>query len=233
MSLAYAHMLFGNADIPTMKKGIALILACACLPAYCLDWKIPIFTLKYEVAHGASEDADDEWMMPSSLRNTVSLRMKEEADPAAFGLTVRCSAKEYFQQSGDYAYFAMDHDGSVRLSDLLRLEYLLGGKRSTFPGSTGLSKDYLSLKAGSSATLKLAKGTSIDAGLSARSDLADTEARALQVYALSAGFASRIGEWQFSARYRGEFRLPLGAQSERGTDAYNTGSVSLQWDPNR
>ena len=216
-----------------MKKGIALLLACSCLPAWCLEWKLPVFTLKYEAAQGSSEDPDDEWLMPSSLRNTVSLRMKEEADPAVFGFTMKYSAKEYFQQAGDYTYFALDHDGSVRLSDILRLEYLLGGKRTAFPGAAGLSKDYLSLKAGSSATLKLAKGTSIDAGLNARSDLADTAARALQVYALSAGFVSRLGEWQLLARYRGEFRLPLGAQSERGTDAYNTGSVSLQWDPNR
>jgi hypothetical protein len=126
----------------------------------------------------------------------------------------------------------LDHDGSVKISDLLRLEYLLGGKRTTFP-SGGASKDYLSLKAGSSATLRLAKATSIDAGLSARSDLSDAPERALQVYAISAGFASRLGEWRLSARYRGEVRLPLGALSEQGTDAYNTGSVSLQWDPNR
>ena len=48
---------------------------------------------------------------------------------------------------------------------------------------------------------------------------------------MTAGFTSRLGEWLLSARYRGELRSPLDASV--GNDTYNTGGISLQWDPNR
>ena len=48
-----------------------------------------------------------------------------------------------------------------------------------------------------------------------------------------AGFSSRLGQWILSARYRGEFRLPLGDASAAVPAVYNLGSISVQWDPNR
>ena len=59
-----------------MKKCIILPLLFACLPGWSLDWDLPVVTLKYEAAEGASEDPDDETLEPSSLRNTVSMRVK-------------------------------------------------------------------------------------------------------------------------------------------------------------
>jgi hypothetical protein len=218
-----------------MKKGICLLMAFACLPAWSLDWKLPVFTMRYEVAGGQSEDPDEETLLPASLRNTVSLRIKEDADPASFGLTLRGSGKQYFLQSGDYSYLEAEHDASFKLGPAWKLGYTLGLKDMAYPqlDAHGLSKDTLSLKAGGTVDLALMKGTSLDAGLAGRWLAAENPADTLQSYVVTAGFSSRLGEWLLGARYRGEFRLPLGAPSGVGIAVYNTGSVSLQWDPNR
>jgi len=218
-----------------MKKGMALLLACICLPAWSLDWKLPVFTLKYEVAGGASEDPDDETLLPTTVRNTLSLRIKEEADPAAFGLTLRTSAKDFLQTSGDYAYLEAEHDGAVRIADIGKFGYTFGMKGTGHApaGSDVLSEESLALKVGGTALLWLAKGTSLEGGLTGRFVLAEDPADALQAYGAAAGFASRLGDWLLGLRYRGEFRFPLGLAATTGDHVYNTGSVSVQWDPNR
>jgi hypothetical protein len=218
-----------------MKKSLFLLLLLSCLPAWSLDWKLPVFTLRYEAAEGASEDPDDETLQPSSLRNTVSLRVKEDVESASFGLTLRGSMKDYYQQAGDYSYLALEQDGTFRLGEEWKLGYLLGLKGKSFPelDSQGLPKDTLSLKAGTSAAFSVVKGTTLEAGTSGRWELADNTQDSLQAYVVTAGFTSRIGEWLLGAHYRGEFRLPLGPSSGVGTSSCNTGSVSVQWDPNR
>jgi hypothetical protein len=217
-----------------MKKGVCALLALACLPAWSLDWKLPIVTMRYEVAGGGSEDPDDETFEPSSLRNTVSLRVKEEADPATFGFGLTLSAKDYYQQSGDYSYLKVDHDGAVRLGKPWKLGYVLGAKWMEYPqlDSFGRPKDALGLRAGTSAVLRLDRGMSLEAGVAGRFSLTEDPADALQAYAATAGVSARLGEWLLTARYRGEVRIPLGAASTATLNMYNTGSVSLQWDPN-
>jgi hypothetical protein len=222
------------ADKLTMKKGVCALLALSCLNAWSLDWKLPVVTMRYEAAGGASEDPDEDTFEASSLRNTVSLRVKEEADPATFGLGLIMSAKDYYQQSGDYSYLKVEHDGSVRLGKPWKLGYSLGAKWTEYPqlDSFGLPKDVLGLSAGTNAVLRLNRGTSLDAGLAGRFWLTEDPADALQAYAASAGISARLGDWLLGVRYRGEMRLPLGGASAAGLDMYHTGSVSLQWDPN-
>lgn len=218
-----------------MKKSMVLLFLIVCLPSWSLDWKLPVFTLKYEAAEGESEDPDDETLQPSSLRNTISLRVKEEVEEASFGLTLRGSVKDYYLQAGDYSYLDLEHDGSFHLGDAWKLGYTLGMKGMDFPelDSQGLSKDNLSLKAGTTAALSVVKGTTLEAGIAGRCELAENSLDSLQAYVLTAGFSTRLGEWLLGARYRGEFRLPFGPSSVVGASAYHTGSFSLQWDPNR
>ncbi len=206
-----------------------MLMALACLPAWSLDWSLPIFTMRYEVAGGETEDPDDDSIEPSSLRHTATFRVKEEADPAAFGLGFTMSAKDYYQQSGDYSYFKVEHDASVRVGDPWKLGYALGLKWMEYPepDSHGLSKDALSLNAGGTAVLRLAHGMSLEGGVGAKFSLTENPADALRTYTTSAGLSTRLGDWLFAARYRGEFRFPVA-----GLDTYHTGSVSMQWDPN-
>jgi hypothetical protein len=214
---------------------MALLLFFACLPAWSLDWKLPVFTLRYEAAEGESEDPDDETLQPSSLRNTVSLRVKEDVESASFGLTLRSSMKDYYLQAGDYSYLDLEHDGTFHLGEAWKLGYLMGMKGKSFPELDwqGLPKDTLALKAGMNAAFTVVKGTTLEAGTAGRWELADNAQDSLQAYVLTAGFSTRLGEWLLGARYRGEYRLPLGSSSGVGSSTYNMGSVSLQWDPNR
>jgi hypothetical protein len=217
-----------------MKNCWVLLMALACLPSWA-EGKLPIITMKYEIAGGESEDAEDDTLEPTSLRNTASLRVRQDADPATFWLTLRTSAKDYFQEAGDYSYLDLAHEGTFRLEEPWKLGYLLGVKRMAYADldSYGLSNDNLSLKVGGSATFDFVKGTSLDAGFTGRYTWATNPADAFQGYALTAGLSSRLGEWLLGVRYRGEFRLPMGPQSAVGARTYNTGSVSFQWDPNR
>jgi hypothetical protein len=212
-----------------MKKGACALMALVCLPAWSLDWNLPIFTVRYEVAGGTFEDLDDDTVQPSSLRNTVSFRVKEEADPATFGLGCTMSAKDYYQQSGDYSYLKVEHDATVRVSDPWKLGYALSAKWMRYPelDSKGLSKNGLSLSAGGTAAVRIARGTSLEAGVGGRFALTENPADAVQTYTGTAGLSTRLGDWLLAARYRGEFRFPVA-----GFDTYHTGSVSLQWDPN-
>jgi len=116
-----------------MKKCALLLLACACVPGWGLDWSLPVFTLRYEHAGGASEDEEEQVLLPSSTRDTVSLRIREDAGPAVFGLTLRGSAKDYLLQVGDYTYLEAEQDSAVRLSDALRLGATLGAKNIAYP----------------------------------------------------------------------------------------------------
>jgi hypothetical protein len=218
-----------------MKKGVFLLLAIGVLPAWSLDWELPVFTMRYEVTGGENEDPDDETLQPSSLRNIVSLRVKESADPAAFGLTLTAADKDCYLESGDYSYLKVDHDATLRLSKAWKIGYVIGSKWMDYADldSEGLSKDLVSVNAGAAATLTIAPGTSIEAGLAGRFALADNPQDARQTYVPTAELSTRLGEWLLTTRYRGEFRLPFGGESATSQSSYNTGSISLQWDPNR
>ena len=211
-----------------------LLLLAAALPAGSLDWNLPVLTMRYEVAGGSSEDPDEDTLDPSSLRNTVTFRVKEEADPATLGLGITMSGKDYYQQAGDYSYLKVDHDASFRVSDPLKLGYTLGVKKMAYPepDSKGLSNDSLSLDAGATAALRVAPATTFDGSLGGRFGLTDNPADGLQTWTASIGLRTRLGDWLVAARYRGQLRLPLGAASDYGVNLYHVASLQLQWDPN-
>jgi hypothetical protein len=218
-----------------MKKGVLLALLLAGPAAFGLDWKLPVVTAVYETAGGVSEDEEDGTLVSASRRDTVSVRIREDAAPAGFGLLLKYSAKDYLLEAGDYSYVEAAQDSTLRLGPLVKLGASLGAKYEEFGqlDGDGLSKDFFALKGRMEATLTPVRGTSLEAGLGSRFDLADEAAKAKQAWTLSGGFSSRLGSWMLSARYRGEFRLPLGGASGVQAAAYHTGSFSAQWDPNR
>ncbi len=125
------HLRTLSADNGRMKKSVCILLACVSIPAWSQGWKLPVFTVRYEAAGGAAEDPDDETFLASSLRNTLSLQMKETADEAAFGLMLTFSGKDSYQpadRSGDYSYFKLIQDGTIRVNDAWKLGYDLGVK---------------------------------------------------------------------------------------------------------
>jgi hypothetical protein len=226
------------ADRLNMKKGtLIVVLAWTCMTAAALDWKLPVVTLKYDVTGGSIEspDPDEDILIPSSLRNTVSLRIKESARPLDLGLTVRWSAKDYFEQSGDYSYLSLEQDARLDLGGGVDLGYVLGARLLTSPQTDGdgLSKDMLALTAGLDAQAAVVRGTRADLSLDARAELAEAGVKSRQVYRASTGLTSRIGQWLLGMRYRAEARLPASSPTLIAPSFLNVGSVSLQWDPNR
>ncbi len=222
-----------------MKKAALLALLLVGAVAFALEWELPVVTASYETAAGTREDeGDDEAdpaLVPASVRNTVILRIREEASPAVFGLLVKYSAKDYLLEAGDYSYIEAGPEAAVRIGRLLKLGAAVGAKVEQFGqlDGDGLSKDLVALKARLEATLSPARGTSLEAGLGTRFDCAEEPVKARQAWTASAGFSTRLGQWLVSARYRGEFRLPLGSASAAVPATYNLGSVSVRWDPNR
>jgi hypothetical protein len=218
-----------------MKKGALLLAALVSLPAWSQEWKLPVFTLAYDVAAGENEDDDGETLLPASLRHTAALRIKEDVGTASFGVSLRGSMKDYYLQTGDYAYLDLSHDGSFRPADKWKIGYSVGVKGTDYPepDAAGASKNTLALKTGLEAAFAPFTGTSFDAGVTGRGVLAENPADPYQTWTLSAGLATRLGEWQMGARFRGELRLPMGAASTIASTTNATGSVSVRWDPNR
>ena len=219
-----------------MKNGVLVLFALAAAAAgWSLDWHLPITTMRVETSSGSDEDPDDGTLQPSSLRTTATVRIKEEASPDAFGLTVRGAWKDYYEQSGDYSWIEVEQDGTLRLAEPLKLGYAAGVKDLSWAqlDSDGLSKDSLAVKAAATATLTIARGTTLEAGLAGRLQMGVNTARSLQSWVVGTSFNTRMGEWLLGVRYRGEFRLPLGEASSVTSTADHTGVLSLEWDPNR
>ena len=222
-----------------MKKAVLLAFLLAGSAAAALEWKLPVVTGSWETAAGAREDEDDDehdaGLLPASRRNTLIVRLREDASPATFGLLLKYSVKDYLLEAGDYSYIEAGQDTTVRIGRMVKLGAAVGAKYEQFGqlDTEGLSKDFLALKARLEASVSPVRGTSLEASVGARFDCAEEPVKAKQAWTAGAGFSSRLGQWILSARYRGEFRLPLGDASAAVPAVYNLGSVSVQWDPNR
>jgi hypothetical protein len=218
-----------------MKNAVLLVLFFAAAEIFSLDWKLPVVSAAWETAGGQAEDEEDAELVAASLRNTVTLRLREDASPAAFALALRYSAKDYLLESGDYQYFETTGETSLRVGPMLKLGLSLGGRYQEFGqlDSGGLSKDFLGLKGRLEATLVPLRGTSLEAGVGTRLEVAEEPSRAKQAWTVSGGVSSRLGQWVLGARYRGELRMGLGDASGVQGATYHVGSLSAQWDPTR
>jgi len=198
--------------------------------------KLPVFTLGYAVSAGGIEDEEEDLQIPSSLRNTVTLRIREElGKPLLLTSLLKFSQKDYYTQAGDAVTLAWDQDGRFRLSDLLDLgaDFSLRWVTRTDLDAGDVPNDVLTVKGGGNAAWKPGKGTVLDCSLQGGFDLASRAAKGRQVWTAGAGFESRLGDFLLHTRYHGTLRFPLGAGSSVDASSLHTGSVSLQWDPNR
>jgi hypothetical protein len=197
---------------------------------------LPVFTLGYAVSAGSVEDDEEDIQVPSSLRHTVTLRIREElGKPLLLTCLLRYSRKDYYSQAGDTLTVSADQDGRWRLSDLLDLG---AGFYARWASRTDLAvgeaaNDTLTLKGGGNAVWKPGKGTVLDCSLQGGFDLASRADKGRQVWTAGLGFESRLGDFLLHARYRGEMRFPLAPESAVADSALHSGTVSLQWDPNR
>ncbi len=216
-----------------MKKGLLFLWLVTAATGWALDWELPVVTLKGEVSGGASElDAEEGELETSSRRATVTLTIRESANPLDLAWTIRWSAKDWLAQAGDYAYLDAAQEARCAVSDRLKLSAEAGVKRMEHPEGGIPSTDWTAIRTKLGADLAVLRGTSLEMGVDGRWEIHDDPAESRQRWTGSAAFTTRLGGWQLDARWRGEFRFPLGGATGVDASTLHTGSVSLRWDPN-
>ena len=200
------------------------------------DAKLPVFYLRYSGGVGSEEPEEDVGLEPASLRNSVSLRIKEEFSRAMVSnLTLFYSTKDYYDQAGDYTYFYLKPEISYDLTDRVTLETEIRSKWVYYADrdSDDLSKDYLELTGGLATTYEPVRGTRITGSLRSGFDLYENEAKSEQSYALGLRILSRLHSVTVGGNYRGILYTPLGSASEESRNLTSEFGVSLNWDPNK
>jgi hypothetical protein len=200
--------------------------------------KLPVFYLRYTGGVGMEEPEyeDAAALEPSSVRNSVSLRIKEELSRAVVGnLTLYYSTKDYKDGTADYSYFYLKPEMSLDLTDRVTLETQLRSKWVSYDeaASAAASSDYLELSGGVATTYAPVRGTRITGLLKSGFELYENDARSQQTWAAGLRVLSRLDGVTVGASYRGTLYTPLGAASEESTSLTNEFGVSLTWDPNR
>ncbi len=218
-------------------KVAGLFLLAAALGA-AQEAKLPVFYLKYTGGLGMEEPEyeDAAALEPSSVRSSVSLRVKEEISRSLVGnLTLYYSTKDYRDGAADYRYFYIKPEVSLDLTDRLTLETELRSKWVSYdePASATVSGDYLELTGGIATTYEPVRGTRITGLLKSGFDLYENEAKSQQTYAAGLRVLSRLDGVTVGASYRGTLYTALGAASAESASLTNELGVSLTWDPNR
>ena len=220
----------------TLIALMVLFLVAGALAAQ--DVKLPVFYLRYSGGLGEEqleEDADE--LDPSSMRNSVSLRIKEEFSPLlTTNLTLYYSTKDYYHEFGDYEYFYLKPEISYKLTDRLTLGSEFRSKWVFYDDldSGSESKDYLALTGGFSTLYKPKTGTRITATVKTGYDLYENEAKSEQSYAGGVRLQSRLHEGvTIGGNYRGTLYTGLGGASEEDKDLTHEFGVNLTWDPNK
>ena len=201
--------------------------------------RLPVTTLRYEVAQGAEQDEEDGVVEPEFLRHSLSMRLKETISPAMdVAVLVRYSRKDFIATGTDYASWLFSPELVLRKRGDWRLAASLPVRLLDYqPLSSGFTgRDLASLGARLEAALDLTPWSSLSSYLRGTVELADDPAESRQLYTLGVGVESRLGaaaSWLLAARYSGTGRFPLGPGSAQRPDFYHLGAFSVTWDPNR
>ena len=165
----------------------------ACLPCWSLDWELARFHAELRDRRGRERRPrrGDPHRPRSGIRSIPAV--KEAADPATFGLTLRDSAKDYFLQTGTTPIFEVEHDGAFNVGEAVEARRTsLGIKSMEYPqpDSRRASERLPFLNGGGDRGASRRAGHEPRSGACSRdSHLAENAADALQAYVMTPGIS--------------------------------------------
>lgn len=201
---------------------------------------LPVFYLKYDGGVGSQkieqeQGEDEEQIEPSSYRNTINLRVKEQFSPiVTANLYTAFSRKEYLFDKGSYFYVYLNPDLAWQLTEAIKF---YGGFRSKWTfydelDSKGLSKNVNALLAKANLTFKLIDGLKLTPSFQTVFDLYENTAKLKQTYTFGINIDTKLDHIALGAKYTGILQYPLGDQSTVAYLFNNQFRINLTWDPN-
>jgi hypothetical protein len=224
------------ADIESVKRLLVAALLCCTAGCWAEPRRLPVLSVRYEVAEGTEEDEEQGDLEPTFLRHTAAFKAAEAfSDQLLAELEVRFSRKDFYAGGGDYSYLVLDPAVRLELGPRLGLALGLQTKGVQFDelDSSGACKDYLAVGGRVEADWKVSRAVRLEAALRGLFDLHRDPAGSRQAYSLGLAAVSRLGALTLGIRYRAVGRLPLGWESLEGASFYQVGIVSASWDLNR
>jgi hypothetical protein len=224
------------ADTEKVKRLLVAAMLCCTAVSWAEPARLPVFSVRYEVAEGTDEDEEQGDLEPTFLRHTAAFKAAEVfSDRLMADLEVRFSRKDYYDGEADYSYLVLDPAVRLQLGQRLGLALGLETKGVLFDelDSGVSSKDYLAVGGRLEADWKASRSVRLEAALRGIFDLHRDPAGSRQAYTLGLAAVSRLGALTLRARYRAIGRLPLGRASLEGASFYQVGIVSASWDLNR
>lgn len=197
-------------------------------------YEFPEVTVKYEILQGADEEEIEDYLLPSSLRNVASLRLKEIfTDELWYAVLVKYSDKDYYNTKGDYRYINLDNGISWKINSTLKvgLNFLTRYVYFDDLDTNKNSKNYINLGSKFSGVYKLLPGLSFDTWIKGNYNLYTNTAKSKQEYTFNFGVTSRQDNISWRLRYKGILRDALGSLSAQSRSFLNYGSMSATWKP--
>ena len=172
------------------KRQVILLLLLLVLPTLqgAAEPELPVVTLKYDGSTGTEEDEEEGVLIPSSLKNGFSLKVREEfSEQVKADLLMVYVIKDYFEGAGDYSYYYLKPALYLALRERWNLDLSFRSKwhNYAYPDSRDLPKDYLALTPALTLAFKPVKGTKISAALKGDYGLYQNETKTRQAHAMS------------------------------------------------
>jgi len=197
-------------------------------------FELPEVTVKYEVLQGSDEEEIEDYLLPSSLRNIASLRLKKIfTDELWYAVLVKYSNKDYYNTKGDYSYINLNNGLSWKISSTMKIgaDFLTRYVYFNDLDTTNQPKNYINLGGKFSGTYKILPGLSLGTWIKADYNLYTNAEKSKQEYTVNVGVISKQDNLLWRLRYKGILRDALGDLSIQSRSFLNYGSISATWKP--
>ncbi len=194
----------------------------------------PEITTKYEIQQGSDEDEIEDYLLPSSMRNSISVRLKEHFSNKLWNaVLLKYSIKDYYNKTGDYSYFNLNNELSWKISSSFKMgvNFLSRWVYFADPDTNGQPKNYVTIGGKLLGLYKILPGLAFNTWMKANYNLYKDVEKSREEYTVSIGLKSKWNKLSWNTKYRGVLREPLGKLSAQDSSFLNYGSVTATWKP--